>query len=117
MGVIAVVVWIGADDDIESAKAFIKNKYLSLVPVREHGAERNIYPHFTCSVGAKCLSNVTVTRFSFSLVLCFRQWKHSFRLRIGQGHGACHQSLLLDAILNYIHMYFYMKRKINVRSK
>lgn len=38
------------EDDIESAKAFIKNKYLSLVPVREHGVERNIYPHFTCSV-------------------------------------------------------------------
>ena len=42
---------IGADDDVESAKDFIKNKYLSLVPPRERSAEKNIYPHFTCSVG------------------------------------------------------------------
>ena len=48
-----LLVYLGADDDVDAAKAFIKNKYTSLLPVREHGAERNIYPHFTCSVGTK----------------------------------------------------------------
>ncbi|CAF4102265.1 unnamed protein product [Rotaria socialis] len=43
----------GADDDVEAAKQFIKNKYLSLVPVKERYTEKNIYPHFTCSVDSK----------------------------------------------------------------
>jgi hypothetical protein len=42
---------LGADTDVETAKQFIKNKYLSLVQPRERYAEKNIYPHFTCSVG------------------------------------------------------------------
>lgn len=42
---------LGADNDVEASKEFIKDKYLSLVPPREHQAEKNIYPHFTCSVG------------------------------------------------------------------
>ena len=43
--------FVGADDDVESAKEFIKNKYLSLVPPKEGAGEKTIYPHFTCSVG------------------------------------------------------------------
>ncbi|CAF1085986.1 unnamed protein product [Adineta ricciae] len=43
----------GADDDVEAAKQYIKNKYLRLVPPREGCAEKNIYPHFTCSVDSK----------------------------------------------------------------
>ncbi len=41
----------GADNDVEAAKEFIKNKYLALVEPRQSNLERNIYPHFTCSVG------------------------------------------------------------------
>jgi hypothetical protein len=43
--------FVGADDDVEASKEFIKNKYLRLVPPRGGYAEKNIYPHFTCSVG------------------------------------------------------------------
>ena len=42
---------LGADNDVEASKEFIKNKYLSAVPPREKYTEKNIYPHFTCSVG------------------------------------------------------------------
>lgn len=45
------MLFIGVDDDVEAAKQFIKNKYLSLIPVKERYTEKNIYPHFTCSVG------------------------------------------------------------------
>jgi hypothetical protein len=48
--------FLGADNDVEAAKEFIKNKYLSLVPPRERYAEKNIYPHFTCSVGKHLFS-------------------------------------------------------------
>ena len=41
----------GGDNDIEAAKEYIKKKYLDLVPPREKLAEKNVYPHFTCSVG------------------------------------------------------------------
>jgi hypothetical protein len=41
----------GPENDVEAAKEFIKTKYLELVPPREKHAEKNIYPHFTCSVG------------------------------------------------------------------
>jgi hypothetical protein len=41
----------GADNDVEAAKEFIKNKYLEMVEPKENNSERNIYPHFTCSVG------------------------------------------------------------------
>lgn len=44
-------VFIGTNDDIQAAQEFIKKKYLSLVPVTDHYTEKNIYPHFTCSVG------------------------------------------------------------------
>ncbi|CAF0775269.1 unnamed protein product [Rotaria sp. Silwood1] len=43
----------GADDDVEAAREFIKNKYLSSVPKSERYTEKNIYPHFTCSVDSK----------------------------------------------------------------
>ncbi|CAF3566235.1 unnamed protein product [Rotaria sordida] len=43
----------GADDDVQAAREFIKNKYLSLVPKSERYTEKNIYPHFTCSVDSK----------------------------------------------------------------
>lgn len=43
----------GVDNDVDAAKDFIKNKYLRLVPSRERYAEKNIYPHFTCSVDSK----------------------------------------------------------------
>ena len=45
------VFFLGADNDVEASKEFIKNKYLNLVPPRDRLAEKNIYPHFTCSVG------------------------------------------------------------------
>ena len=41
----------GEDNDVEAAKEFIKNKYLELVKPCENRKEKNIYPHFTCSVG------------------------------------------------------------------
>ncbi|CAF0734642.1 unnamed protein product [Rotaria sordida] len=43
----------GADNDVQAAREFIKNKYLSLVPKSERYTEKNIYPHFTCSVDSK----------------------------------------------------------------
>ncbi len=42
---------LGADNDVEGAKEFIKNKYLELVEPRQTNPEKNIYPHYTCSVG------------------------------------------------------------------
>jgi hypothetical protein len=41
----------GVDNDVEAAGEFIKNKYLELVEPSDRESERNIYPHFTCSVG------------------------------------------------------------------
>ncbi|CAF0987549.1 unnamed protein product [Adineta steineri] len=45
--------FIGADNDVEAAKEFIKNKYLELVEPRYRHMEKNIYPHYTCSVDKK----------------------------------------------------------------
>ncbi len=42
--------FIGADNDVDAAKEFIKNKYLNVIPTIEN-MKRVIYPHFTCSVG------------------------------------------------------------------
>ncbi|CAF2332385.1 unnamed protein product [Rotaria sp. Silwood2] len=43
----------GAENDVHAAREFIKNKYLNLVPRSERYTEKNIYPHFTCSVDSK----------------------------------------------------------------
>ncbi len=39
---------LGGDDDVETAKEFMKNKYLSFVLVIE-GMKKCINPHYTCS--------------------------------------------------------------------
>jgi hypothetical protein len=41
----------GADNDLEAAKEFVKNKYLESAEPKEINSQKNIYPHFTCSVG------------------------------------------------------------------
>jgi hypothetical protein len=41
----------GADDDVETAKTFIRDKFLNMVPEDGIHAQDNIYSHFTCSVG------------------------------------------------------------------
>ncbi len=43
--------FVGADNDVEAAKQFIENKYLELASSSEGNVEKNIYSHFTCSVG------------------------------------------------------------------
>lgn len=58
------ILFLGADDDVEAAKEYIKNKYLNLVPPRERYAERNIYPHFTCSVGKYFLFSLNLLYIS-----------------------------------------------------
>jgi galactose-1-phosphate uridylyltransferase len=59
----------GNDNDVEQARCFIKNKYLSVLPNERKANERSIYPHFTCSVGSSSVRLVVVDhrRTSFDL--------------------------------------------------
>jgi hypothetical protein len=59
--------FLGADNDIEAAKEFIKNKYLSVVPHRE-GMRRDIYPYFTCSVGKVFVHSLLFSNMYFCFV-------------------------------------------------
>ena len=104
----------GPDADVDAAKDFIKRKYLSLIPSRDNGKERNIYPHFTCSVGP-CRARIVRIEHEPFVPFPFRQSKYSHCLRISERRGSGEQYLLLDALLNrLLNVYLSRTEKIKL---
>jgi hypothetical protein len=49
--VLTLISHLGGDDNVEESKAFIKDKYFSMIPTINHQMVKTVYAHFTCSVG------------------------------------------------------------------
>lgn len=103
----------GADDDIEASKIYIKEKYLSLVPPRHNCLEKNIYPHFTCSVGQSFVASTSFVRM-FPLL----QIAKTFASSSNRSRTRCWRAIstIGHRIDFYSVVFLCLKRKINVRS-